>query len=199
MQLDNVESNHKFMHGDVFLTSGNDLAVLESRKYSRSRDRKVVRPRTNFKTIINNLFVASAITLTIAMTQFIPDVGVSSSSVYKVWDIEGIGLRLREAREYIGLSRKKASEILFVSSEAIKTIEYKSIVSPSHTNMVTYHKFTELIDIYKDYFKNDKKAAKSFFMSPGHAFGDVAPFEYIKKNGPRAISDVLAIHRRMLA
>lgn len=192
-------NDDQFMHGDVFKIAESDAAASESRKFARSRARKVNRPMTKFKVHLKNVLMASAFALTISTSHFISNVGVSSTNIYQIWNYEEIGIRLREAREYVGLSREKAGEILFVSPEAIKTVEHSSIKAPSHLNMMAYNKFADLVDIYKGFFKEDQKAAKAFFKLPGHAFGDASPFEYIKNRGPEAISDVMAIHRRMLA
>ena len=192
-------SDEKFMHGDVFTVAKIEPTIIENGRYARKKDLKVVRPKSKFRVNLEKLIAAGTISISVYFSPVnLPDVA-SNVGVYKIWDFEEIGSRLKKARTYIGLSREKAGEILFVSPGAIQTVEESSVKSPSLENMVTYNKFANLVGIYENFFKEDRKAAKFFFQMPSHGFGNVSPFDFIRENGPEAIDKVASIHSLTLA
>lgn len=125
------------------------------------------------------------------------EISVRAAPIHKnVLPIENVFKKLRETREFIGLTRPELSILLSIPESTIENHEMGGTRRPSDEALMKYSKFINLIDFLKEQIRR-KFAIRALFSDKLSVFGGKNAVEFADRVGNDAIDEINSAFHKM--
>jgi transcriptional regulator with XRE-family HTH domain len=197
-------SNKEFFEGDNIFTPIDEefLFHVATRRPRRSEEQLrragVVAASRKF---LVSLTVGAAAVLSVGFT------APGTAPMTPEWTIEAAvppdqapdPAEFRAARKSLGLSQRKAAAVLHVSEPALEQFE-QNRVTPGRAFSARYQALVDLSSLLRESLGDDSGLIATYLRGTGIFFSGMPPLEWAANvRRPDAISEILAIYRRMLS